>query len=258
MDLNSYKKINGVRIITKINTDFSKVYIALRKKENRVLNDVELKKLPFVSKENSNYNEWKVRQKTNQRFIKYLENKKASLTILDIGCGNGWFTNKMAIIGNKVVGLDVNLEELEQARRVFTSKNLQFVYATIFKENLPFTNTFDVITLNACVQYFENFELLITTLKQFLKPTGEIHILDSPFYDASEVMNAKQRTMAYYTKIGFPEMAKFYFHHAKEKIKDFEVLYQPKPTLLNKFFGKKDTPFMWLKYSHNDSKSLCE
>jgi len=248
MNLSAFKNQKGVYHLSEIKTNFSNKYLALRKKENRILSDKEVKLLPQTSNQNSNYSEWKIRRKTVSRFINYLQNKNQHLTILDVGCGNGWFSNKMSELGNVVIGLDINLEELEQASRVFNHDNLQFVYADFFNiEPSLFYNKFDIISLNASVQYFSDFELLILTLKQFLKPTGEIHILDSPFYDVSEIDKAKKRTLIYYTKIGFPEMSNYYFHHTKENIKDFDVLYKPKKSLINKIFGENDSPFMWLK-----------
>ena len=247
MDFSAFKNHKGVFILSEVDTKFSEEYLALRKKENRILTDEEVKLLPIVSNDNINYSEWKIRSKTANRFIEYFQNKNQRLNILDIGCGNGWFTNKMSELNYNIVGIDVNLQELEQASRVFKNKNLKFVYCDIFQNNYLFKKRFDIITLNASVQYFSDFELLTSTLKSFLKPKGEIHILDSPFYESAEVDNAKQRTIDYYTKVGFPKMAKFYFHHTYNKIKDFTVLYQPAKSVLKKILSKKDSPFMWLK-----------
>jgi 2-polyprenyl-3-methyl-5-hydroxy-6-metoxy-1,4-benzoquinol methylase len=245
MDFSYFKNKNNIIILTDINNQFSDEYLALRKKENRVLTDNQVKILPQTKKGNPNFNEWHLRQKTANRFLNYLKNKQ-TLSILDIGCGNGWFSHKMSELDHNIVALDVNLEELEQASRVFKTENLQFVYADIFELNDKFINKFDVITLNASVQYFQDFEWLMSTLKSFLKMNGEIHILDSPFYKASEIKAAKKRTLTYYSEMGFPEMASHYFHHSKNEIKNFDVLYQPKKSIINKIFGKKESPFMWL------------
>lgn len=249
MDFRKFKIINGIIILSEINNEFSDKYLAIRKKENRVLTDDEVKILPLTNSKNSNYKEWKVRKKTADRFIKYLQAKDNKLTILDIGCGNGWFSHKMSQLKHNILGLDVNLEELEQANRVFKNEFLQFVYADIFDLKKQFLHKFDIITLNASVQYFSNFDSLKKTLIQFLKSNGEIHILDSPFYYSNEIPSAKQRTLDYYTKIGFPEMAKYYFHHVKEKIKDFDVLYQPKSSLYKIILRQNDSPFMWVRYN---------
>lgn len=250
MDLSTFKKQKGVSILSKVNTAFSDEYLSLRNKENRILTDYEVRLLPMISKENINYSEWKTRKETANRFINYLRTKNQKLTILDIGCGNGWFSNKINELKHNVIGLDINMQELEQANRVFnqnSKNNIQFVYASVFQSNIPFSNKFDIITLNASVQYFPDFKLLMSNLKLFLKPNGEIHILDSPFYNVSEIKSAKKRTLDYYTNMGFPEMTENYFHHDEKLISNFEVLYQPKKAIFSKIFGKKDSPFLWLR-----------
>jgi hypothetical protein len=85
---------------------------------------------------------------------------------------------------------------------------------------------------------------------ELLKPRGEIHFIDSPFYDLNEVSGAKQRTVEYYSNRGFPEMSKYYFHHSWSEISDYkpEVLYDKKSkSRILKFVQKPDMPFPWIK-----------
>ena len=182
----------------------------------------------------------------------YLQQKNAPLAILDIGCGNGWFTNKMASVNLNytVIGTDINTPELEQATRVFKTKNLQFIHADIFNTE-QFNEQFNIITLNACVQYFPDFKALIIRLKSFLKPKGEVHIIDSAFYKDGEIISARKRSEKYYSDLGFPEMAQNYFHHARTNIKDFEILYRPKNLVFSKLLNIKDSPFCWYKIAFN-------
>jgi len=247
MDLSNYKNKGGVYIITPNKGLFSEEYIAVREKENRVLTDVEVQKLPHVLESNFYYKEWKQREDTSTRFLEYIKSKNKELTILDIGCGNGWFSHKISEIKKTtVIGLDINEIELEQACRIFQKENLSFVYCNLLEGNIYFENKLDIIILNASVQYFEEFDLLIEILKKMLKQKGEIHILDSPFYDDSEINSAKKRTLNYYTKIGFPKMADFYFHHSKKKVKNFEVRYKPRRSIINKLLNIQKSTFMWL------------
>lgn len=227
---------------------FSKNYISVRKKENRILSDEEIKRLPFTKKNNPHAKEWQLRQKSTQRFLNYIK-KKDALKILDIGCGNGWFTNAIASVSknNKIIGLDVNLTELEQAHRVFKKENIRFVCADIFKRKDLFKNSFNIIVLNGTIQYFPNFKELIQVLTTFLELGGEIHIIDSPFYKLNEIELAKKRTIDYYTQLGFFEMSSYYFHHSIDNITNFESLYTPKRKLLQKFLFK-DTPFPWIRF----------
>ncbi len=239
-----HKTKNNVTYLTKEENGFSSQYLDVRHKEGRVLSDEEVFILPEVLKNNINGREWLLRKKASKRFVDYL-NTRPNNSILDVGCGNGWFSNLITINNNSVVGIDINVTELEQAARVFKKENLQFVYGDIFKIDEVFKNKFDIIVLNASIQYFENFNALITKLKTFLNPKGEIHIIDSPFYNDRELSNAKKRTEDYYGQLGFPEMAKYYFHHSIENLKDFKIMYSPKNDFRNKFFGAKDSPFLW-------------
>ncbi|NJM80464.1 MAG: class I SAM-dependent methyltransferase [Flavobacterium sp.] len=236
--------------LTETNNDFSDKYIEIRTKENRILTDSEVEKLPYTTKSNPNHKEWRIRQQSSGMIFNYLKNKKESLQILDIGCGNGWFSHMLSQIENsKVIGLDINKIELEQASRVFNKENLQFFYGDIFKIT-KFEKQFNIITLNACIQYFPNFKQLLDKLKSCLVSDGEIHIIDSPFYKNEEISNAKERTNTYYKTLGYPEMSNFYFHHSTDAISDFKIRYQPSKNRFYNFFNRNNSPFMWLQYSH--------
>lgn len=242
INFNTFKSFNNVIFLTEECKDYSNAYLNIRKKEQRLLSDADVLKLP-----NLNKFEWPQRVKSTNRFLRYIKNKKSSLTILDIGCGNGWFTNKIAETSERhtLIGLDINTTELLQAARLFTSENLTFVHADLFECHTIFKERFDIITLNGSIQYFDNFKNLISQLNGFLKTKGEIHIIDSPFYLPSEIPKAKERTLQYYTNLGYPEMAKSYYHHSNKFVSQFDVLY--KRRLLNKIFKTIDSPFMWLR-----------
>jgi hypothetical protein len=84
----------------------------------------------------------------------------------------------------------------------------------------------------------------------YLRQEGEIHVLDSPLYRDQDVESAVERSREYYSKLGFPEMAKQYFHHTFSPLKVFcpTILYEPHSSLLKlkHFLNKADSPFPWL------------
>jgi ubiquinone/menaquinone biosynthesis C-methylase UbiE len=221
---------------------FSTRYIEARQKEQRVFSDEQVVTLPDVSKNHPFYDEWKLRGKSARRFLNYLRKKNHPQKILDIGCGNGWFSNLIANNGHNVTAVDINLPELEQAARVFEKPNLTFAYADIFKGNELQARRFDLIVFNSSFQYFSNAESTILKLRGLLTEGGEIHIIDSPFYKVNEIDHARKRTQAYYENLGFPDMAQFYFHHVFGDLGNYKVLYRP--SFLN--FIKKDSPFYWI------------
>ncbi len=186
-----------------------------------------------------------------KRFISYVQKSNDKLNLLDIGCGNGWFSANVAKqTPLNVYALDINKTELEQAARVFELNNLNFIYGNIF-ENILDESVFDIITLNSSIQYFDNLNTLIKRLFFFLKDKGEIHIIDSPVYNRNELAGAKERTARYYISLGFPEMAKHYHHHTFDELDGFNynIIYKPKsfPGKIKKFLRVNDSPFPWIK-----------
>lgn len=244
------KTVNGVVRISEVDETFEKLYLQVRKKENRIYSDDEIKLLPYASKINPHKNEWALRSKSFLRFKEYLSHKKSKLNILDLGCGNGWLTGQLVKeFEHNYFCVDVNLTELEQAAKVFDSDNLKFIYADIFATTFP-ANTFDIVIINSALQYFQNISALMKELFFISKTYGEIHIIDTPFYDNNELMQAKNRTLKYYTSLGFPEMAGKYFHHTLEDFRylRYSYLYNPDSlkNKLSKFIFDQDSPFPWL------------
>ncbi len=244
-------KSDGVYLFEKEKNPFEENYLKIRRKEKRLYSDDEVKLLPFASSLNPHKKEWDYRAKSFIRFKEYLKNFNKQIDILDLGCGNCWFAGELAkSFPHNFYCADINLYELKQGARLFKNENIKFVYGDIFKMELA-KNSFDLIVLNSSIQYFENITSLLKELIFTLKLDGEIHIIDSPFYEIEEVQLAKQRTEEYYRKLGFPEMSKFYFHHTYKNLLDFnhQILFDPR-TLKNKllaFAFKSDSPFPWIK-----------
>jgi ubiquinone/menaquinone biosynthesis C-methylase UbiE len=225
--------------------DFSNLYIQARKKEGRFYSAKQIAMLPDIEKNHSHYSEWQMRKKSAMRFVKYLKNKKQPLKILDIGCGNGWFSHLISNVDDtEVIGIDINLTELEQAHAVFKKTNLSFGYADLYENTGLNQLQFDIIVFNSCFQYFENVGKLLGILNGMLSEKGEIHIIDTPFYKVEEVEKAKQRTKNYYQDLGFPEMAEFYFHHRLDDLGKAKIIYKPLPSFLRQL--KKESPFYWV------------
>ncbi|MBL8049959.1 MAG: class I SAM-dependent methyltransferase, partial [Anaerolineales bacterium] len=126
---------------------------------------------------------------------------------------------------------------------------LQFLKSDIFFA--PFIKkSFDIILIASVMQYFPDLTQLLKTLFRYLKPNGEIHILDSAFYADDEILHAVRRSDGYYSSIGFPEMSKYYFHHRISELQKFSPkwLYDPNSFALRikRIFGKTDSPFSWV------------
>jgi SAM-dependent methyltransferase len=244
---NKYKQVNGVYYIDEPQKNFEELYIKLREAEGRIYSDDQVKQLPEISPNHRHYNEWLVRKKSSKALINYLRNEKKNKAILELGCGNGWLTNKLTELpGSQLIGLDVNISELEQGARVFGSKqNLVFVCSDVFKIKFKF----DYIILAGVIAYFKDLDKLISSLISNLNPNGEIHIIDSPFY--KDTGKAKQNSARYYSDLGFEEMINYYHHHSLDGIKQFkyEILNNPNSIIekIKRKLGSSVPPFYWIK-----------
>lgn len=242
---------DGVYFLSPINNEFESIYLKVREKENRIYSNDEVRMLPFASSKNPHRKEWELRTKSFNRFKEYLRDQNDRLNILDLGCGNGWFSGGLAKTFNyNFYCVDVNLTELKQGAKVFKSDKLKFIYADIFREEIPLS-FFDLIVLNASVQYFPDLKRLLKKLFTLLNENGELHIIDSPFYSNEDVKSAKERTRNYYLSIGFPEMSERYFHHTFSELKDFniKVMYKPDSPQrkIIRLLKPKDSPFPWIQ-----------
>jgi ubiquinone/menaquinone biosynthesis C-methylase UbiE len=126
---------------------------------------------------------------------------------------------------------------------------LAFVYGNLFEDLFP-TETFDAITLAGSIQYFPDPIALLKRLFQLLKKNGEVHIIDSPFYNRRSVSGARKRTQEHYRKLGVPEMASQYYHLLSSALEEFhpELLYNPR-TLFNRIKRRftSHSPFPWVR-----------
>ena len=254
MSLKGFTIKNHVYIPERVNPDscFEKKYIDMRWLEKRMYGDEEVLHLPAISNEHPHYREWRLRQQSCCRLINYLQKKRQPLKILEVGCGNGWLSHQLSRMpGAEVIGADINFTELQQAARVFnTAPGLQFIYGDIRSEVFEHMQ-FDSIVFAASIQYFPSLTEIISNTIKLLKHQGEIHILDSHFYNPDTSVSAKKRTKEYYNHLGFPEMADHYFHHCLSDLKafNFKILY--KPFWGGNLFSHNNNPFIWVCIKKN-------
>ena len=233
-------------ILQQAHTDFETMYISLREKEGRVYPDELVSHLPDVPTTHQHSQEWKIRAKSCSRLLKYLGTiRKSPLRILEVGSGNGWLSARLSSLPNAdVTGIDINRQELEQAKRVFGGRpNLRFIEGDL--RGIHANEEFDVIVFAASIQYFSSLQGILDAALGVLSPKGQIHILDSHFYHDGEVEAARIRSADYFAKMGFSWLSGNYFQHAISALKPYqpEILEEP-TSLRSKIFNR---PLHWVK-----------
>ena len=225
--------------------DFETLYLRVRAIEGRLLSDEAVASLPDCQAANQHRKEWKIRARSCNRLIRHILRKKKPMYILEAGCGNGWLSNKLVSIPHtQVTGQDINSRELEQGRRVFRNRPNLFFTRQRLEELNP--GSFDLVLFAASIQYFKDLQDVLGLSLHLLKPAGEVHIIDSPFYHGKELMEARRRSAEYYEHLGMPEMKELYFHHSFEVLSHFNFHRVPdRLSAFQSLIGLKN-PFPWI------------
>ena len=94
---------------------------------------------------------------------------QAGELILDLGCGAGELTAKIATIGAKVYGIDFAPDMISKAQVKFPELEFKQHNAEL---PFPFEERFDAVFSNAALHWMINAEAVIKNVAQSLKPRG--------------------------------------------------------------------------------------
>jgi SAM-dependent methyltransferase len=226
---------------------FEQEYIRLRSREGRIYTDDELQQLPEIAATHRYAEEWKIRKRSAEKLLQYFQQKNKACQILEPGCGNGWLSNFLAQDRRHIIkGVDINETELVQAKRVFVSQpNLRFICGSLDHPALT-EEKYDAIVFASSIQYFESLQDVVKQCRTLLKPGGELHLLDSPFYQQQDLAAAIERTKKYFNEAGVPGMTAYYFHHSWEELAGLTYSILSKPASRFRLFKKNQDPFPWI------------
>ena len=105
-------------------------------------------------------------------------NSKVGAKVLDVGCGTGALTLKLAKAGFEVTGVDISQSMLAQLAERAKGLNVKLVEADIF--SLPFPDScFDSAVSRWVLPHFSNWESALREVARVLKPGGVI-VFDFP------------------------------------------------------------------------------
>ncbi|MBB6270629.1 trans-aconitate 2-methyltransferase [Pedobacter cryoconitis] len=162
---------------------------------------------------------------------------KPALQAIDLGCGTGELTRKLAdaLPGSTVLGIDSSQEMLNDAA-AFQNEQLSFKKRTI-EEQLGSGEKYDLLFSNAAIQWLSNHQALYPQIISTVKPGGQLvvqipsnhrHFTHTTLIDIastppfSEVLKGFIRVSPV---MDIEEYAKLFFQHGGTEITVYEKIY---------------------------------
>lgn len=126
------------------------------------------------------------RQQDLQRMAAILQDVFHNKNLLEIACGTGWFTQRLAPTAASVVATDVNEAMLEIARaKIYPGGNVQFRRDDIFQTNID--NRFDGLFAGFIWSHvlLDQLDQFLTQCLQWVEPGGTLVFVDNFFVPGS-------------------------------------------------------------------------
>jgi 2-polyprenyl-3-methyl-5-hydroxy-6-metoxy-1,4-benzoquinol methylase len=115
----------------------------------------------------------------NRQYQNYLLKNipKNRLRILDVGCGTGELTKKLAAYSEEIVGIDVSENMIKEAEKRNSDEKINYIKTSVEEYLGKTEKQFDVIISIAALHHM-NEEKILKTMKERLTKDGKILILD--------------------------------------------------------------------------------
>ncbi len=105
----------------------------------------------------------------------------SGMKIIDIACGQGYFSRAFSGAGGSVVGVDISPELISKAKE--RSKNIVFHVAGADKMAFAENSSFDAAVIILALQNIENFSGALKECARVLKPNGRlVLVLNHPVF----------------------------------------------------------------------------
>lgn len=159
-------------------------YETVRRFEGRFSADAAYyRALPFRDLSGGFSADWKIRAASFRLLEKFLPNKSI---VLDVGAGNGWLSNRLALTGHEVCAVDL-LVNAEDGLGAWRNYETHFVPVQAEFSHLPFEDaSADVVLFNASLHYAEHYEETLSEALRVLRRNGLLVVMDSPVYHDAE------------------------------------------------------------------------
>jgi trans-aconitate 2-methyltransferase len=122
------------------------------------------------------YNQFKSERFTPFYDLLALAKVKPGMSVIDLGCGTGELTRKLAdaLPESSVLGIDSSAEMLNDSKS-FANHHLRFEQRSI-EEQVELEDKYDLVFSNAAIQWVEDHETLLHKIVMMIRPGGQLLI----------------------------------------------------------------------------------
>lgn len=167
--------------------------------------------LPTVAPDNPQAVEWILRRETYHHLLRWvLASSSQPMRILDVGAGTAWLSNRLAMLGQRVVAVDAMDDEADGlgACRHYGAPMLA-VQADF--DALPFApKQFDLVVFNGSLHYAPDPAATLARARRMLSQDGVLAVMDSPMFhrdrDGDAMVSDKHR--GFQADLGIPDVVR--------------------------------------------------
>lgn len=113
-------------------------------------------------------------KKLPQKYIDLILNEfgiKSKNRVLDLGCGNGLLTFPISEVCKNVVGLDISLNMIANAKKKDITNTIKWIQMDVLKYSFPYMY-YDLIITYESIHLFPNIESVVKKCEKSLKSGG--------------------------------------------------------------------------------------
>ena len=149
---------------------------------------------------------------------------KSTESLLDVCCGNGILTHRLAQFCRSITAVDISAEQLKIAKKKYSENNITYLQANAMELTHHLKASFDKINLYFSFQYLDSYKkgaIAIAEMLKLLKPDGIILLGDVPDREFLSVFypDPKIRVKYYLSRLrGRDQMGKFWKQSELERI----------------------------------------
>ena len=175
--------------------------------------------------------------------LEWLDQKEGE-RILDVACGGGTLSLKIAEKGCKVHRIDVSEDAINSAKRLAEREGIACEFEVGSAEDLPYPNRcFDKVVCSSSLEHFKDDIKALKEMHRILNPNGSVVLTTDSFtYPINDELKEMHRKIAYVVNYYTQETLKERFKNSGFEMKQSKYLLNSRIT---SFFFKIGVKLRW-------------